>query len=146
MHTNNQEEVETPRQVCIREEKSDKFILYLECFLGGESGTVDEALACEEEVGIDSAKLTECISSGRAEEYYAVDSELSEAYGVRGSPTLVVNGQIAQAGRSSQAYLDVACSAFNDVPEECGLIEVESANPTPGFGYGTTSASTAAQC
>lgn len=145
MHTNNQEEVETPRQVCIREEQSDKFIPYLECFLGSTAGTPAEALACQEKVGIDSEALDECISSGRAEEYYAEDSELSETYGVRGSPTLVVNGVIAQAGRSAQAYKDVTCSAFNDVPELCGQVSVDSTNPSPGFGYGTGTATTA-QC
>lgn len=144
MHTNNEEEVETPRQVCIREEQSDKFIPYLECFLGT-TGTPADALSCQEEVDVDAEALTECIASGRADEYYAEDSRLSEAAGVQGSPTLVVNGAIAQAGRSAQAYGDVTCSAFNNVPELCGTVSLDATNPSAGFGYATGSATTA-QC
>ncbi len=145
MHTNNQEEVETPRQVCIREEQTDKFIPYLECFLG-KTGTQDDAAACELEIGIDSSALAECIESGRAEEYYAEDSVLSEAAGVRGSPTLVVNGQIVNSGRNPQAYGDVVCQSFNNVPELCGTISLDSTNPSPGFGYSATGSATTAQC
>lgn len=135
MHTNDQEEVETPREVCIREEQSDKFYDYLECFLAGEAGTPEEAAACEKEVGIDSAKLQECISSGRAEEYYQSDSDLSESYGVRGSPTLIINGVQSNAGRSSSSYLGGICAAFNEAPEVCETAELSSLSPSPGFGY-----------
>ena len=136
------EEEETPRQICIREEQPDKFVDYLKCFL--EDG---EAERCLEEVGIDQTKLNECIDTN-AEGYYDTDSVLSEGYGVRGSPTLVVNGVIANSGRSSAAYLDTICSAFNEAPEEC-LEELSAANPSAGFGYntdGTPSAASAAQC
>jgi hypothetical protein len=145
MHTKNQEEVETPRQVCIREEQSDKFIPYLECFLG-KTGTQEDAAACDSEVGIDTDALAECIESGRAEEYYAEDSVLSEAAGVRGSPTLVVNGAMVQSGRSAQAYGDVVCKAFNEVPELCGIVELDAVNPSPGFGYGGASSGSTASC
>jgi protein-disulfide isomerase len=148
MHTNQQEDVETPRQVCIREEQADKFIPYLKCFLGGKSGTAAEAVACEKETGVDSAALEECISSGKAAEYYAEDSKLSEEYGVRGSPTLIINGQQAQYGRNAESYKQGICSAFNDAPAACSET-LDSANPSPGFGYsastGSASAS-AAQC
>jgi len=145
MHTNNQEEVETPRQVCIREEQADKFVPYLTCFLGGTSGTPAEAKSCEEEVGVDSAKLAECISSEKSEEYYNEDKELSESYGVQGSPSLVVNGQQASSGRSSAEYLATVCNAFNEAPEEC-LEELSSASPSPGFGYSASGSATTASC
>lgn len=147
MHTNEEEEVETPRQVCIREEQPEKFVPYLECFLGS-SGTVADGIDCQEEVGVDAEALTECIASGKAEEYYAEDSKLSEEYGVRGSPTVVVNGEIAEVGRSAQAYGDVTCEAFNVAPEECGELSLDSASPSPGFGYSasTSGSATTAQC
>ena len=147
MHTNNQEEVETPRQVCIREEQSEKYLDYLECFLGGTSGSVAEALACEKKVGIDSDLLANCIESERGETYYMEDSVLSEKYGVRGSPTLVINGVQANSGRDAESYLNTICSSFSEVPEEC-MQELSGAAPSPGFGYGASSAasSSAAQC
>ncbi len=134
------EETETPRQVCIREEQEDKFLDYLECFL--EDGDSDRCFA---EAGIDESKLQSCIDNGNAEKYYAEDSELSELYGVRGSPTLVINGVIVSSGRSSDAFLQTICSAFNTAPSEC-TSSLSSESPSPGFGYDGTGSDTQAQC
>jgi protein-disulfide isomerase len=129
------EETETPRQVCIREEQSSKFLPYLECFL--EDG---DAEACISEVGIDETKLQDCIDNGNADDYYALDSSLSEEYGVRGSPTLVINGVIASSERSPSGFLQTVCGGFNTAPEECSQ-ELSTDNPSPGFGTGTSSGS-----
>lgn len=135
------EEAETPVQVCLREEQSEKYYNYLICFL--EDGDSER---CIGEAGVDASALNDCISSGRADEYYAEDSALSEGYGVQGSPTLVINGQIVSSGRDSASFLDVICQAFSDVPEICGT-ELSSQAPSPGFGWsGTASSSTSAQC
>ena len=132
---------ETPRQVCIREEQSDKWIPYLECFL--EDG---DSARCIEKVGINEAKLDACISSGKSDEYYNFDAQLSESSGVQGSPTLVINGEIVSSGRSPAAFLDTICQAFNNPPELCSG-ELSSETPGPGFGYDTTSSSSSsAQC
>jgi glutaredoxin len=134
------EEDETPIQVCIREEQPDKYNEYLTCFL--DEGKTDECLA---EAQIDTTALNTCVESN-AEKYYNSDSALSQGYGVQGSPTLVINGEIVRSGRSPAAYLEVICSAFNEAPEECSQ-ELDSASPSPGFGYGTASAgSGTAQC
>ncbi|MCK5624362.1 hypothetical protein KAI04_00800 [Candidatus Pacearchaeota archaeon] len=136
-----QEPYETPIQVCLREEQSDLFLPYLNCFL--EDGDSDR---CVIETGIDKSKLDSCVQNN-AESYYALDSALSEGYGVRGSPTLVVNGNIVTSGRSAAEYADVICQAFNVPPELCGELDLDSASPSPGFGWDTTSSSTTtAQC
>jgi protein-disulfide isomerase len=137
------EEDETPIQICIREEQPDKFLPYLECFL--EDGDSDRCLT---ETGVDTTKLETCKSNGNADSYYAIDSAESEAAGVRGSPTLVINGVQSNAGRDSASYLSGICGAFNIAPEACNT-ELSSAGPSPGFGYSTTpttGAATAAQC
>ena len=134
------EETETPRQVCIREEQPDKWIDYLTCFL--EDGDADR---CDAEVGIDSTALETCISSGKADDYYAEDSALSEQYGVKGSPTLVVNGQVLSSGRSPAGFLDTICQTFEIVPELCGEV-LDAANPSPMWGWEASGASTSAQC
>jgi len=134
------EETETPIQVCIREEQSAKYLGYLECFL--EDGDSDR---CLDEINIDKTNLNKCIND-KSEGYYLVDSELSEGYGVMGSPTLVVNGAQVSSGRDSASYLATICSAFNDAPIEC-IEELSSASPSPGFGYSVSSGeSTTAQC
>lgn len=133
------EETETPRQVCIREEQPDKFLDYLACFL--EDGDSDRCLT---EASVDKAKMQTCIDNGNADEYYAEDSELSQGYGVRGSPSLVINGQQSSAGRDAQSYLDGICESFLDAPSECDE-ELSSTSPSPGFGYLEGEATTA-QC
>ncbi len=128
------------RQICIREEQSDKFLNYLKCFL--EDANYSKCLT---EAGINTVSLEDCIEN-RVEDYYKVDSDLSQGYGVRGSPTLVINGQIISSGRSSSAFLDTICSGFNDTPEECSE-ELSSNTPSPGFGYKySTSGSATASC
>ena len=134
------EETETPRQVCIREEQSEKYLDYLRYFL--EEGDSDYAL---EKAGINQADLTDCVNN-RAEGYYEEDSSLSEEYGVSGSPALVINGEIISSARSPAAYLDTICQAFNDVPEECSALDLASESPTPMWGWDSTSAATTASC
>lgn len=133
------EETETPIQICIREEQPEKYLNYLSCFL--EDGNSDRCLT---EIGIDTNKLNLCIDE-KAEDYYNFDSELSQSYGVGGSPTLVINGQIISSGRSSAEYLATICSAFNIPPEECSE-ELNSVSPSPGFGYSGSGSNSQASC
>jgi len=135
------EYTETPVQICIREEQSEKFAPYLTCFL--EDGDTDR---CLEEIGIDQDKMQNCIDN-KYDDYYKEDSVLSEGYGVRGSPTLVINGVQASTGRSEAAMLATICSAFNEAPDACSS-ELNTANPTPGFGWetGNSAAAATASC
>ncbi|MFH1365081.1 MAG: thioredoxin domain-containing protein [archaeon] len=136
------EENETHTEVCIREEQSTKFIEYLTCFL--EDGNSSRCLA---EAKVDTGKLNNCLKNGKAQEYYAVDSELSEKYGVQGSPTLVVNEQIVSSGRSPAAFLNTVCLAFNVAPEKCATLNLSTETPASMWGWGaSSSASSAAQC
>jgi len=135
------EKTETPRQICIREEQSQKFLPYLREFL--KEGNSEAALTA---ANIDTTKMETCISSGKWEEYYNEDKTLSETYGVQGSPTLVVNGVIAQSGRDSASYLSTTCSAFNNAPEECETLTLSSSAPTPMWGWDATGSDTTAQC
>ena len=131
---------ETPIQICIREEQGDKFNDYLACFL--EDGDSDRCLT---ETGIDQTKLDSCIENNY-DGLYATDSALSQGYGVKGSPSLIINGVTSNAGRSPSSYLAGVCAAFNNPPEECDEV-LNSDSPSAGFGY-TASAggSTDAQC
>jgi protein-disulfide isomerase len=133
------EESETPRQICIREEQPTRFLPYLECFL--EEGNSDK---CISQTSVDKAKMQQCIDNGNADKYYAEDSRLSQAYGVRGSPTLIINGVESSAGRSAASYLSGVCNVFNSAPGSCDK-ELSSTNPSPGFGYQEGEATTA-QC
>ncbi|MBT4334682.1 hypothetical protein HOD61_02600 [archaeon] len=153
------EVVEQLNQHCIQEEQNDKFLTYLECFL--EAGDSEGCLASTE---INLESLNECTT--RVDEEFNVMANLedesswlsgkfplfdihkaeNDLYSVGGSPTLVINGQVAQSGRDSVSLLNTICNAFNIAPEECNT-EFEAVAPGPGFGWDSTGASNnAAAC
>jgi hypothetical protein len=148
------EVMEQLNQYCIETEQNNKFLPYLKCFL-----KAGDSQSCLTETGIDKAKLESCAEktdtefkitenlenpTGRYPAFLISDEENKE-YGVRGSPTLVVNDQIVSSARSPAAYLATICNAFNQAPEECDE-ELSSANPSSGFGYQEGGSATAAQC
>ena len=71
---------------------------------------------------------------------FNVEADLNEKYGIRGSPTFVVNDKVVSINRSPEAIKEAICSAFNNPPEECN--QRLSGNVTsPGFGGGVGSSS-----
>jgi len=140
------EDTENNRQMCIREEQSqEKLNNYIMCIMDSEDSSAPaDVNACEKKAGIDSNKLNSCVAT-KAKDYYAIDSSLSEQYGVGGSPTLVINGVQSSAGRSSQSYLQGICDAFNTAPGECSQT-LSGATPSPGFGLGSSDSNTQASC
>ena len=98
-----------------------------------------------QQTGVDKAKAEECMAN-RAESYFEEDKTLNALYGVQGSPTTIINGEEASIyPRSPQDIADALCAAFTTEPSECSQT-FSTANPSPGFGGGTSSSSTAAQC
>jgi len=147
------EVLEQTNQYCIQKEQNDKFLPYLKCFLAEGDGET-----CLTETKIDKNKLETCVaaadtefkitemledkeswSGGRFPQFLIHQAENQE-YGVQGSPTLVINGQVASSARDSASLLTAICSAFNEAPEEC-LKELDSTSPDPGFGFEATAGS-----
>ncbi|RLJ01721.1 MAG: hypothetical protein DRP10_03390 [Candidatus Aenigmatarchaeota archaeon] len=166
---------ENLRQYCIQLEQEDTFYEYLSCFV-----VTGNYTKCLEEAKIDKTKLNSCTErvdkeynitemyndrstwvSGRFP-LFNVEADLNEKYGVRGSPTLVINDIVITSNRvcdsdddclsfercrqiggrkfcmmdrAPEAYKEAICSAFTNPPEECNQKLSES--PTsPGFGGG----------
>jgi hypothetical protein len=137
------EDTENFRQLCIREESSEKLMPYIQCIMNStDLYNPKNITECMNSLKINISGIDDCIKN-KAKDYYAVDSSLSEGYGVQGSPTLVINGVEAQSARSPKAILATICSAFNSAPSECNS-ELSADNPSPGFGYGTSGADAAA--
>jgi|TARA_B100001964_G_C14176644_1_gene574122 hypothetical protein len=150
MHPSQGEVEEQLNQYCIQEEQNAKFNDYLTCFL--EAGDGEGCLAS---TGIDTAKLETCTTAADAEfnvmanledqsswlsgrfPKFDIHKADNEKYQVGGSPTLIINGAQAQAGRDSVSLLNAICAAFETAPEECNT-EFEAGQPTPGFGWSTT--------
>jgi protein-disulfide isomerase len=147
---------ENTRQYCMQQETPDQFYDYLECFIRDGQGKEN---ACMLATGIDPATINACmlktesefkinedLASGAQYPTYRVDKEASEGYGVGGSPTLVINGQIVNAGRTPEAVKQAVCAAFNTPPEACNT-ELSTAGLSPGFGFSAGAASdTSATC
>jgi len=149
---------EQTRQVCIMDEQADRYKTYLACFL--EDGDSERCLKAN---NVDMAKLDSCIK--KIDEQYGITAAYDDTaswlsgrfplfnvhkadnqkYSVGGSPTLIINGQEANSGRSPAEYLAAICGAFNQEPEECQ--ETLSASQfSSGFGYDTAVAGVAASC
>ena len=78
---------------------------------------------------------------------YPVDALLSNQYGVRGSPTLVINGKTMSVQRSPEAIKSAICDAFNTPPEECNTaLSSNQAAPSIGPLEGGGASATAATC
>jgi hypothetical protein len=159
MHPTQGEVEEQLNQYCIQKEQNDKFIKYLTCFLEASDGA-----GCLVSEGINTAQLETCTTATDAEfnvlanlndqsswlsgrfPKFDIHKAENDAYGIGGSPTLVINGVQSNAGRDSASYLSGICAAFNTAPEECNT-ELPATSPGPGFGWSTTqAAATAAQC
>ena len=160
MHPTQGEVEEELNQYCIQKEQNNRYLDYLSCFLKDGDGK-----RCLNEIKIDTSKLKICTektdkefnviknledksswSSGRFPKFMIYDAD-NQKYGVKGSPTLIINGQKAQSGRDAQSILNTICSAFTTKPEGCNTDMASFGNPAPGFGFDTQGGSaTAAGC
>jgi len=154
---------ENLRQYCIQKNQPAKLSAYLTCFLKKGEGT--EA-SCMTSSGVASATVATCMKQADTQfnvtknfedkstyqgtfPPFDVDKADNEKYGVKGSPTLVINGvEASSAGRDSKSLLKTICSGFKTEPKECAT-ELSAAAPAPGFGEGTvqgTAAGSDAAC
>jgi len=121
---------ENLRQICIREEQSDKYWNYLGEFL--KSDDYESAL---QKAGIDTTKLETCMT-GKGIEYAQEDFDLNDKYSITGSPTLILNEeQVSEfdfGGRTADAVKTVLCCGFGDQPSECTQ-ELTTESAATGF-------------
>ena len=112
---------ENLRQICIREEQKEKYWNYISCFISSEDSN-----QCLEEVGIDLKKLDECrINESRGDEYAKKDFDIADRYGIKGSPTLLLNKQIVNefmfGGRSPEGVKNLVCYGSNQNFSFCAI-------------------------
>ncbi len=71
-----------------------------------------------------------------ANKFHILDGEIAmtTAYGVSGSPTIMINGATFNGGRTAQAYKDAICGAFNSAPSECGQNVTAGTTAAPASG------------
>jgi len=133
-------------QYCIQKEDNTKLISYLNCF-----NKAGESDVCLTENNIDKNKISTCVKTTDEEykvsENYAdqttwlsgtypifpIHQEDNEKYGVQGSPTLIINGEMVSASRDANSLLQLACSGFTNQPIEC---QTELSSTIPDYGFG----------
>lgn len=144
---------ENLRQYCIQKEDQNKYYTYLSCFV--KSGNSE---ACLVEAQIDKNKLNSCISEtdkqyNITQSYndkstwlngtypkFEIYTDLNEKYGVKGSPTIVINDTVVEVNpRSPEKFKEVICQAFNSPPQECNQT---LSNNAFSSGFGETSSAT----
>jgi len=115
-----EEAAENLRQICIREEQPAKYWDYVGCQMKA-SGT---ETSCEASTGVDSSKLSACISDvTRGVSYAKEDFDLAEKYSILGSPTMILGGKLidesSYGGRSADGVKSMVCSRFETKPSFC---------------------------
>jgi len=145
-------------QYCIQKNQPSKLSSYLTCFLKKGEGTTN---SCMTMAGVNATQVTNCVTETDAKfnikkdaadkskwsnaqfPPFNVNKEDNTKYGVQGSPTLVINGVVAQpAGRDAANILKTICGAFNNPPREC-LAKLSTTAPAAGFGDGAATAGAA---
>lgn len=145
---------ENLRQYCIQKEEKDKYADYLGCFV--QDGNSEKCLS---NAKINKTKLDSCVVETDneykvTEQYndqstwlngsypkFDVQAGLNEKYGVKGSPTIVINGVVADIGpRSPEKFKETICQAFSQPPASCSQTLSNEAS-SPGFGSGAGSSS-----
>lgn len=125
---------ENTRQYCISKDQPAKLNAYLKCFWKKSTGESD---ACMKTVGVNAFQVKSCVDATNkqyapTEKDYSINKEENVAYGVQGSPTLVINGVVAETQRDADSILKAICGAFTNPPAECSK-QVSSAAPAAGF-------------
>jgi protein-disulfide isomerase len=82
--------------------------------------------------GIDAAKIQTCSNSTEGLNLLKADEQLTEKYGVSGSPTLIINGVEYSGSRSSEAFKQAICNAFTTAPAECSQTLSSSGSESSG--------------
>ena len=62
----------------------------------------------------------------------AAASSRASALGVSGSPSIVINGVKVNVARDAESMKAAVCSAFNNVPSECGEALSSTTGTTSG--------------
>lgn len=119
------------RQMCIWQEEPDKFFPYIKLVADGygdktitQSNIVNKWEDLATSVGIDTAKINACFNDeARVKEMLRKESNLNKELGVRGSPSIFVDGQAYKGGRTAGAYQSAICAKFpeGEAPAACDI-------------------------
>jgi len=136
-------------EYCINKNYPDKFWDYLECFV--EAGKADD---CMDKMEIDKTVISQCANEttdtyGIQGTSFPIYADENDEYGVRGSPTSVLNGKKVQMPRNAEEIKEIICARLKDKPPECDTDLSSYGNAAPSFGpvaSGSSSSGSTATC
>ena len=115
-----EEAKENMRQICIRDEQSDLYWPYVNCYM--KEGKTDQCLT---EAGVDTAMMTACTEDPKRGNAFAQkDFDAGTKFNVSGSPTLVLNdAQVVSefdfGGRVPNSMKTLVCGGSKTPGEFC---------------------------
>lgn len=71
------------------------------------------------QAGMDTAAIQTCANSSDAINLLKADEQLTQQFGIQGSPTLLINGVQYNGDRSSSGFQQAICSSFASAPSQC---------------------------
>lgn len=115
------------RQVCIMKYYDQKTYWNYVMVIGNNCSNQRSDLAAYEtcwknaatNAGINASKISTCSNSSDGLDLLKADVQLTQQYGVSGSPTLIINGGTYNGDRTPEAFKQGICSAFITQPTEC---------------------------
>jgi len=110
------------REICISKYQPDKLWNFVEKInqKTNAHNVDDKWITIARDLKIDIKKIINC-QNNEAEQLLAEEKKLNEKYGVKGSPTLIINDTEYQGERSSEGYKQAICQAFVNPPQECAV-------------------------
>lgn len=83
-------------------------------FIDRDNTTPEDWQAAASEVGLDPAKIEECVAAGRADEILVRDARRNKEMGVTASPTIFINGKEYTGTISSLDLFAAVCNELGD--------------------------------
>ncbi len=108
------------RQLCIWEQAPAKWWDYVNCINSDTTyGNVNDKWdECAVKVGVDVDAVTKC-EDERGVELALIEQAANQEYGVRGSPTIIINGEVYKGARDAESIKDAICATFENPPAAC---------------------------
>ncbi len=130
---------EDARQVCIMEQYPLQFWAYLmdinaNCYPVYSNATALETcwMDAASSLSMDIEAIETCAYGSKGLTLLRADESLTDQNGVTGSPTLIINGVRYQGARTSEAFKQAICNAFETTPAECSVTLSTSTTPSSG--------------
>ncbi len=123
------------RELCVYEKMGTAEFFEFALAMNDEC-TYQNADTCWEAVAEDLGLDTEVISQCEEQEGLEIAEEqleLTQQFGVSGSPTVFIDGVKHSSGREPENYKDALCEAYEDAPSECET-ELASSGEAPATG------------